>query len=105
MLSDIETWLGATGLKISEECFIKPPALPYVIYTDNPDVGGSDTKNNIANRSINIELYSKKIDRVSEGLIEILLNEKTIKYKKDHIYIDTEMMFETVYDFNLIEKF
>jgi len=102
---DIKSWLEATGLKVSEERFLKPPPLPYIIFTDNQEVGGADNKNCISDRSINIELYSIKIDHVSEKLIEDLLNKKAINYKRDRMWIDTEKMFEATYDFNLIEKF
>ncbi|WP_291634545.1 hypothetical protein [Clostridium sp.] len=102
---DIETWLGTTGLKVSEERFIKPPPLPYAIFTDSPDVSGADFLNCIADRSISIELYSLKVDHDSELLIENLLNEKAIDFKKDRVWIDTQMMFMSVYDFNLVEKF
>lgn len=105
MLSDIETWLDTTGLNVSEERFLKPPVLPYIIFTDNSDVSGADNKNCIANRNISVELYSSKVDHVSETLIENLLNEKSTGYKRDRIWIDTEMIFETIYDFNFIEKF
>jgi len=105
MLSDIETWLETTGLKVSEERFLKPPPFPYIVFTDSPDVSGSDDENCIADRSISIELYSLKVDHVSEVLIENLLNEKAIDFKRDRIWIDTEMMFSTIYDFNLVEKF
>ena len=105
MLSDIETWLETTGLKVSEERFLKPPPLPYVVFTDNTEIGGADDKNCIADRSINVELYSLKVDHISETLIENLLNEKAIDFKRDRVWIDTEMMFETIYDFNLVEKF
>jgi len=105
MLSDIETWLETTGLKVSEERFLKPPPLPYIIFTDNTGIGGSDSKNCIADRIISIELYSLAVDHISEALIEALLDEKAIKYKRDRIWIDTEMMFETIYDFNFVEKF
>lgn len=102
---DIKSWLETTGLKVSEERFLKPPPLPYIIFTDNTDVRGADNKNCIANRGIKIELYSVKVDHVSEKLIEDLLNEKAIKYKRDRIWIDTEMMFEAIYDFDFVEKF
>jgi hypothetical protein len=102
---DIKTWLGATGLKVSEERFLKPPPLPYIVFTENKDVSGSDDKNCIASRDISIELYALKVDHPSEDLIESLLNEKAISFKRDRLWLDTEMMFETVYDFNLVEKF
>lgn len=101
---DIKTWLETTGLKVAEERFLKPPALPYIIFTDNVEVSGADEKNCIADRNISIELYSLKIDHVSEVKIENLLNAKAISYKKDHVWIDAEMLMSTIYDFNLIEK-
>lgn len=102
---DIETWLETTGLKVTEERFINPPPLPYIVFTENNDVSGADDKNCIADRSISIELYSIKIDKVSEAKIENLLNLKAIKYSKDRIWIDAETLFETVFDFNIVEKF
>ena len=103
---DIETWLETTGLKVSEERFSNaPPPLPYVIFTDNNNISGADSRNCIASRDISVELYSLKVDHISEKLIENLLNEKAMQYSKDRIWIDTEMMFETIYDFNFIEKF
>lgn len=102
---DIETWLETTGLKVAEECFVNtPPPLPYINFTTNTDTSGADSKNCITDRSISIELYSVKIDHISETLIENLLNDKAIKYKKDHVWIDTEKMMETIYDFNITEK-
>ena len=102
---DVKLWMETTELKVAEERFIKPPSLPYIIFTDTTDIGGADNKNCIANREISIELYSLKVDLVSETLITNLLNEKAIKYKRDRIWIDTQGMFETIYDFNLVEKF
>lgn len=102
---DIETWLNTIGLKVSEERFIKPPPLPYIIFMDNTEISGADNKNCIAHRNIRIELYSVKVDHVSEKLIENLLNEKSINYKIDRIWLDTEMMSQAIYDLNFIEKF
>lgn len=102
---DIETWLETTELKVSEEQFIKPPPLPYIIFMENTDVSGADNKNCIASRDLSVELYSSKVDHASEKLIEDLLNTKAIGYVKDRTWLDTEMMFQTVYDFNFVEKF
>lgn len=102
---DIKPWLETTGLKVAEEKFKKPPLLPYVIFTESNDIRGADTKNCISERVIGIELYSENIDRVSEGKIDDLLNEKLIEYSKERIWIDSQLMFETIYVFNLIEKY
>ncbi|APC41526.1 hypothetical protein [Clostridium estertheticum] len=102
---DIKPWLETISLKVAEERFLKPPPLPYIIFMEGASVSGADDKNCIADRDISIELYSLKVDHVSEILIEKLLNEKSIKYKKDRMWDDTEMWFETTYDFNFVEKF
>jgi hypothetical protein len=102
---DVETWLEATGLKVSEERFLKPPPLPYIVFTEDNDISGADDKNCIASRDISVELYALKVDHPSENLIENLLNEKAISFRRDRMWLDTEGMFETIYDFNLVEKF
>jgi len=103
---DIETWLETTGLKVAEETFINaPPPLPYINFKNKPDIGGADSKNCISNSAVTVELYSLRIDKISEDKIEILLNEKAIQYSKEHIWIDTEQMMETIYDFGITEKF
>lgn len=102
---DVKSWLETTGLKVKEERFLSPPPLPYIIFKDDADISGADNKNCISSRGINIELYSEKVDHVSETKIENLLNEKAIKFKRDRMWIDSEKFFETIYDFNLVEKF
>jgi len=104
MQTDIKTWLETTGLKVAEERFLKPPPLPYIVFTDNDDVSGSDDKNFINDRNISIELYSLNVDKISEKLIKDLLNAKGISYKNDRVWIDIQMLFSSIYDFNFVEK-
>ncbi|PYG88498.1 hypothetical protein LY28_01347 [Ruminiclostridium sufflavum DSM 19573] len=104
MLTDVKTWLETTGYKVAEERFLKPPAQPYIIFVDNTEVGGADNKNCIADRQISVELYSDKINNEAEQKIEGLLNGKVIHYSKVRAWIQTEMFFQTLYEFNLIEK-
>lgn len=101
---EIKSWLEATGMKVAEECFFKPPALPYVIFSDDTNFGGADNEICIADRSISIELYSDRISREFEQKIENLLNEKAIKYKKNRTWVHSDKFFQTVYYFNLVEK-
>ncbi|SKA99781.1 hypothetical protein SAMN05443428_13810 [Caloramator quimbayensis] len=104
MLTDIKAWLETTGFKVAEERFLKPPQLPYLIYIENKEIDGADDKNFIANRNITVELYTDKIDHAAEEKIETLLNEKAIKYRVNRTWIDSEKFYETIYEFNLIEK-
>jgi len=92
---DIKPWLEITGYKVAEERFLKPPAFPYIIFTEEINISGADNK---------IELYSEKIDKISEKKIEDLLNGKAIEFKKDRTWIESEKFFQTVYDFSLTEK-
>lgn len=101
---DVKSWLETTGMKVAESCFFKPPSLPYVIFNDNTKAGGSDDKNCLADRSITVEMYSDCINKEKENLIESLLNEKAIEFKRSRIWIDSEKFFQTVYDFNIYEK-
>lgn len=104
MLTDIKAWMETTGYRVAEECFLKPPALPYIIFRENISITGADDKNGIENREISIELYTDKINKTAEKSVEDLLNEKSIQYKKNRIWVDSETFFETIYDFNLVEK-
>jgi hypothetical protein len=101
---DIDIFLNTIGLKHKEVMYLVPPALPYIIYLINSKISGADYLNCTSNRSITLELYSEKIDNISEAKIETLLNSNAIKYEKSRQWIDTEKLFQTTYDFNLIEK-
>jgi hypothetical protein len=101
---DIKSWLELTEMKVAETCFLKPPALPYIIFTDDIKSGGADNKTCLVDRSITVEMYSERINKDKESIIESLLNEKTIEFKKRRTWIDSEKFFQTVYDFNIYEK-
>lgn len=102
MQINVKSWLETTLMKVSQNRFLTPPPLPYVVFLADATVGGADGKNNVAIRQISVELYSKNIDLTAEQKIENLLD--AISYSKSTIWIQTEMFFQTVYDFELIEK-
>jgi|SRR5665647_1212091 len=104
MQTEIKAWLETTTMKVAEDRFLKPPALPYIVFADSVDVSGADNINNVTSRNISVEMYSATIDRNSEQKVEDLLNTKGISYTKYRTWLGTEMFFQTVYDFNLIEK-
>ena len=102
---DIKVWLKTTGMDVAEQRFLQPPALPYIVFVEDSNISGADNKNYITDKAITIELYSYKINREAEGKVEALINEKGIQYKKERMWIDSERFFQTIYNFNLIEKF
>jgi hypothetical protein len=96
--------LEETGLKVAENCFLKPPALPYIVFLENSNFSGADNKICLLKRDITVELYNSKINREKEKEVEEILIKNSIEFSKERTWIDSEKIFQTVYDFNLYEK-
>lgn len=76
----------------------KAPALPFIVYlVDGSDNFGADDIVYKAINKINVELYTKNKDTVSEGLIETMFTNNSIYWEKDELYLDDEQCFETIY--------
>ncbi|MGX7745693.1 hypothetical protein [Rhodopseudomonas parapalustris] len=102
---DVKTWLESTGMKVAELEFIAPPKLPYLVFIDDINTTGADDKNCIVQHNVSIELYSERIDKVSEAKVEELLNEKNFNFDKSRTRIDSEKLCQTLYGFSFTEKF
>lgn len=101
---DIKTWLATTGLPVSEDHFIKPQLLPYIVFTQDKTVRGGDTENCIVDRDIDVELYSENIDTVNESKIATLLDTLPVEYTQTRTWIDSEKFYQTVFSFSIIER-
>lgn len=101
---DVKKLLEETRLKVGEVAFSKPSALPYIIILEDKEELGADQLNNIINRNVTIEFYSEKINKEKEVEIENLLKSKSLKFKKERVYIDSQKIFETIYTFSIYEK-
>lgn len=101
---DIKEWLSKTDYKTAEVRFLKPPPLPYIIFIEEQDIGGADGLNNIISRKITLELYSEVIDSEAESKIENLINDQLFNFKKSRTWIESEKFFQTMYDFEFVEK-
>lgn len=74
------------------------PSLPFICFmVDESDNFGADDIVYKAINRVNIELYSKNKDTVSEGLIESLLGSLSIYWEKNETYIDDEQCYEIIY--------
>lgn len=74
------------------------PPLPFICFmVDESDNFGADDIVYKAINRVNIELYSKNKDTVSEGLIESLLGSLSIYWEKNETYIDDEQCYEIIY--------
>lgn len=75
------------------------PALPFICFLEtNTKNFGADSSVYYEIHHIQIELYSKLRDIVSEDLISQKLTDKNIYYNKAFTYLDDEKCFMTIYE-------
>lgn len=103
MLS-LKSWLEGTGMTVGEIKFRTPPKLPYIIFRTSDSITGSDDENLVITRDVTVELYTDKIDEVSEKAITDLLDAKAFAYEKDREWIATDSFFQTTFDFTITER-
>lgn len=102
---DIKTWLKGSGLPVADTCFVDEQALPFLVFIDKQDNGGSDDENCIVRHSISVEFYSSAIDNVNESKIETLFNSAAVGFLKERSWVQQDEMFMTVYDLDeIVEK-
>ncbi|MEF2699885.1 MAG: hypothetical protein U0N08_01795 [Oscillospiraceae bacterium] len=93
------------GLPFREICWQKPPDAPYGVYLRGTIRRGADLKNCISEHSISLELYSRTPDPASERKIEAALDALPVQYSKtERQWLNTELLYMTIYDFEIIRK-
>lgn len=102
MLNEI---LKEIGIPSRESRFIKTPAAPFIVYFDAVEARGADSVNLIREHGITLELYTDKPDENTIAKIENALDVRGIPYtKSERNYIEAEAYYQTVFDFDYIEK-
>lgn len=102
MVKDI---LNNLNIPYKKTRFLKAPSSSYIVYLHDQVSRGADIKNLIKENDITLELYSYSQDEDSHRKIENALDERGIEYKKQSSYwIETEQIYQTVYDFSYITK-
>lgn len=97
---NVEKWFEkGTSFKIKELRYLKPPQLPYFLYTNVVNKRGADLVINIIENNISIERYSKSN---SEKDVEDI--KKVNKFFEDNFY-DYEVVTEWLNDENLYGTF
>ena len=106
MVKKILTGAGfVEGETFTETQFLSPPDTTYAVYLDSFTRRGADGVNLIKEHTYTIELYSEFGDPGAEARIEAMLDSFAIEYDKDErIWIQSEQLYETVYQFTIIEK-
>lgn len=102
-----------TDLKVAEIRFVKPPSLPYIIFIQDKDVRGISKDNLIIDSDVSVELYTSVIDKnlekkvrnvIIDNILNISQNDDEVEIYQDREYIESQQMWMTHFDFNLIEK-
>lgn len=88
------------------ECrFVSPPKTTYAVFFDSFSRRGADGLNLIKAHSYTIELYADSPDPSAEARIENVFDLFGIEYEKlDRTYIASEHLYQTIYNFDHIEK-
>lgn len=82
--------------------FNAAPALPFICYME------TETSNFLADskvykkiQEVKIELYSDRKDMASESAIESMLDSNLLIWEKSEFFIDSEDMFQIVYEITI----
>ena len=102
-LSELNTILKAAGYPVAYSHFKTIPSVPFVCYS----VAYSSNfiaDNQVTKRidKVDIELYTDKKDIEAEQKIESILNEHGIPFQTVETYIDSEKLFQIIFEITLI---
>lgn len=86
--------------------FPRPPAGTYAVWMDDIETDGPDgMPPQIFRHSVTIEVYEPQLDDVTETALEVHLSAYGLHWsKQDRYWIQSEQMYQTVYEFDYIEK-
>lgn len=102
-----EAILAAAGINGRGTRFTKPPTGTYAVGFD--DIDRTDGPDNmppcIFHHSVRIELYEPKKDPAAVNALEAELTTCGAQWtKQDRVWIPSEQMYQTIYEFTYIEK-
>lgn len=111
----VKSILTASGLPFRRSNFRKPPAGAYAVFFDNVTVSGPDRIAPSAAAGLPrvyahdaiVEIYAPDASTIkaAEAAFEASIDAQGIPWnKQDRIWIRSEQIYETVYDFSFTEK-
>jgi hypothetical protein len=98
--------LTAAGIKERGSRFVKPPAETYAVWMDDITTDGPDGMPPVIfTHAITVELYALRPDPTSEAALEAEMTARGLHWTKQFRYwIQSEGMYQTIYEFTYIEK-
>ena len=102
---DFKVMLQERGLAAAVAAFaMAPPKPPYVCILESRETDGADYKNQLAIRDMTFELYHPKETDPAQDTIRKLLDEIGAHYAEETIYNSEVRIYETVFEFEILEK-
>ena len=104
ILSKLNEILKQTGYPVAYSHFNTAPTIPYITYlvAYSPNFM-ADNKVYKKIDSLQIELYTNKKDLEAEKNLEDLLDENEIPYETTEEWIESEKLFQKIYEVRLIK--
>lgn len=95
--------LKAIGYPVAYLHFENPPQPPYLVYlfTYSSDLM-ADNQNYVEVSNFQVELYTNKKDLAAERKVQDKLKELKLPYTKTETWIDSEKLFQVIYEIQLI---
>ena len=102
----VEEILKAAGIPERGNRFVKPPAGTYAVWSDDIDTDGPDGQPpSIFKHDVTLELYEPKKDDAARTALEAELSGHGLHWtRQDRLWIRTEQMYQTIYEFSYTEK-
>lgn len=102
-LTELKQILEATGHPVAYSHFKQAQVAPFIAYLVDADSNFSaDNKTYKTIKDVRIELYTNYKDEVVEQKLESLLNDNELHYTSDETFIDSEQLFQKIYEVRLI---
>lgn len=107
-LSELNLILQSTGFPVAYSHFVEAdnsplPEPPFIVYliTYSSNLSADDqVYKQIQN--VQIELYTDKKDLETEGILESILNDNDLPFGTTETYIESEALFQKIYEVRLI---
>lgn len=101
--AELNKALKSIGLPVRYHHFTDPPSPPYLVYlySYSSDLIADNT-NYVDIENFQIELYTVKKDLASEKLVQDKLKELEFPYSKIETWIDSEKLYQVIYEVQLI---
>lgn len=101
----IKELIESTGLKTAYYQYPvnSAPPIPYTVYYfPRTEDFQADSINYAHINALNVELYTKEKDFNTEALLESAFKNAEISYRKSETYLESEKMYEVLYEMEVL---